>query len=92
MALRFSALKSAENASISHRAWEGRAQEGPKSCDLEAVLASGRVPTNPTERPNGEIKRRAGVVGIFPSAAVIRLAGVILMEQNENGPSSEPTA
>ncbi len=44
------------------------------------------------ERLNGEIKRRAEVVGVFPNeGAVVSPIGANLAEQRTIGPSSAPT-
>jgi len=43
-----------------------------------------RYSINPLERLNKNVKRRAGVVGLFPNEqSIVRLIGAILLEQND---------
>ena len=52
--------------------------------DLPAQHRTKLHSTNPIERLNKKVKRRADVVGIFPNeASIVRLIGAVLLEAND---------
>ena len=73
-----------------HQSINGVVSFGGKHLDLAAPL---KLPsqhrakihaTHPLERLNGEIKRRADIVCIFPNeGTVVRLLGALLLAQND---------